>query len=216
MSDRTHAHWPLASSLPSEAILPMAVPPSPPPQPPLRWQALASRSGPFALQSPRCASSCACVCMQRASAPSPQSPRVSPWLPATLRTYMPHVHVRMQVGELTPASFAAYAATNLPMLIAFVPPTSGVAADRQAADPVDLASARAEARALRGVLTAVAGRFRGKLCVILVPFDSHTHTVDSLQSHPMCATCIHTVLAHHAFTPYVRPPCADVWSRAMA
>lgn len=72
-----------------------------------------------------------------------------------------------EVGELTHLNFAAYAATSLPMLLAFVaPPASAVAAP------------------LRAVLAAVAARFRGKLCVVTCDGMQHATRMLSLGLRP--------------------------------
>ena len=66
------------------------------------------------------------------------------------------------LGELTPLTFAAYAATNLPMLIAFVDPPEGRSTPAAKAGAPSRKTARAVTTALRGV----GARFRGKVCVV--------------------------------------------------
>ena len=66
------------------------------------------------------------------------------------------------LGELTPLTFAAYAATNLPMLIAFVAPPEVRSTPAAKAGAPSRKKARAVTTALRGV----GARFRGKVCVV--------------------------------------------------
>ena len=87
------------------------------------------------------------------------------------------------LGELTPTSFAAYAATRLPMLIAFVPPRGGDSGGGGGGDGGSARAAgggggrakgrRAAAAAtadrlkqLEAAMLAVGQRFRGKLCAV--------------------------------------------------
>eukprot|EP00966_Prymnesium_polylepis_P104070 2410002-Prymnesium_polylepis.1 len=65
------------------------------------------------------------------------------------------------LGELTGANFKAYAATELPMLMAFVKP-------------------QADNRALKRELRAVAGRFRGKLATVWCDGEAHATKMLSL------------------------------------
>ena len=72
------------------------------------------------------------------------------------------------LGELTPLTFAAYAATSLPMLIAFVHP-SFYGRSAPNATEVDAQGARRDKkkrRALQSSLRAVGERFRGQICVV--------------------------------------------------
>lgn len=72
-----------------------------------------------------------------------------------------------EVGELSGATFAAYAATSLPMLMAFVkPPAAQVAAP------------------LLAVLRAVAARYRSKLCVVTCDGVGHAPKMLSLGLQP--------------------------------
>ena len=67
------------------------------------------------------------------------------------------------VGELTPLTFAAYAATNLPMLIAFVDPTGQSPTTKKKGGKRSKGSKGGK---LDAALKGVASRFRGKLCVV--------------------------------------------------
>lgn len=75
------------------------------------------------------------------------------------------------LGELTPLTFAAYAATSLPMLIAFVerheaPSALSPRQDAEQEPPGAVAPPPISGRALRQALRSVGERFRGKLVAV--------------------------------------------------
>ena len=71
-----------------------------------------------------------------------------------------------ELGDLTPLTFAAYAATNLPMLIAFLDPADDITHESPIHNVTDMEIRLVRRKGLEKNLKAVGKRYHGKLSVV--------------------------------------------------